>query len=168
MNQKLKNLAFHILEPRIILFFVALFNFVWFFSHSSFVHHFGSDTISFCVVCAWYWDWSVSNLPSLSLFATSLFLFGRWQGHLAVSIISGYQIVEGIIWLSRGSGFVNGVQRRYEIIFESNLFEYYSLNSFWTLLDVQYLFAVIVFFTAMIYLFLRIIKSRKATENVFS
>lgn len=168
MTQSLKNSTFHILEPRIILFFVALFNFVWFFSQSRTVKEFGSTAISFCAACAWHWNWSLSNPPSLSLFATSLFLFGRWQGYLVASIISGYQIIEGIIWVSRISGFFNGLQQRYEIIYERIFSDDPIYDSVWTFLDVQYLFAVIIFFTAIIYLILQIIKSRKATENVFS
>ena len=155
-NAKVRSVMIYILQPRAILFFIALFNFIWFFSQSSIVYHFGSNKISFCYICSWYWQWSLTNLPSLSLIAIISMFFARWKGYLAACIISGYQIIDGINWLSRGSGFLGGLSQRLEVISESD-----STN-IWELLDVQYFLAVIVFITALVYLLNEFFRSRTA------
>ena len=70
----------------------------------------------------------------------------RWKGSLIACIISGYQIVNGINWLSNASGFLGGLQQRLQVIQDSD-----STN-IWELLDVQYLLALVIFITSLIYL----------------
>ncbi len=156
MKRKVKIALIYIFQPRTIIFFVALFNFIWFFSKSRIVVEFGSRSISFCIVCPWYWDWSLTNLPSLSLIAAVCMLFARWKGYLAACLISGYQIIEGINWLSNTSGFLGGFSQRLEVISESN-----STYPVWDLLDVQYLLALIIFVTALTCLARSIIDTKR-------
>ena len=138
----------YIFQPRIIILLIALFNFVWFFSGSSFVYHFGSAAISFCLVCPWYWE--AFNISYFSLFAAFLIVIAkRWSSLLACFVITS-QIIEGINWLSAGSGFLRGVSQRLEVISGSN-----STN-IWELLDVQYALASIIFITALSYLVISI------------
>lgn len=160
-NAKVKSVMIYILQPRTILFFVALFNFIWFFSQSSMFDGFGSAKISFCAVCPWYWDWSLTNLPSLSLLAIFSMFFARWKGYLAACIISSYQIIDGINWLSRGSGFLGGFSQRLGVISDSD-----STN-IWELLDVQYFLAVIIFITALLYLVKQFVGTQKAPSASF-
>ena len=155
MKRKVRTALIYILQPRTIIFLVALFNFVWFFSKSRIVVESGSTGISFCLYCVWYWEWSLTNLPSLSLFATFCMLFARWQGYLAACIISGYQIIEGINWLSNASGFLGGFSQRLEVISESD-----STN-IWEFIDIQYLLALTIFVTALVYLARNIISTKR-------
>lgn len=148
MKGKIKTILLSLLQPRTIIFFVALFNFVWFFSKSRVVVEFGSTSISFCYICAWYWDWSLTNLLSLSLLAAACLLFSRWKGYLAACLISGYQVIDGIIFVSDASGFRSGFSQRLDII--ANLDN--EFTNFWNLLDIQYLFALIIFIIASAYL----------------
>ena len=161
-NAKIKGLLIYILHPRALLFFVAIFNFVWFFSQSSSVYNFSSEgKISFCAGCPWYWYWSLTNLPSLSLLAVITMFFARWKGYLAACIISGYQITDGINWLSRGSGFLGGLSQRLDVISESN-----STN-IWELLDVQYFLAIVIFITALAYLIKEFARPKKVPSTSF-
>ena len=98
----------------------------------------------------------MTNLPSLSVIAAFCMLFARWKGYLAACIISGYQIIEGINWLSAGSGFLGGFSQRLEVISESD-----STNV-WELLDVQYLLALIIFITALTYLVRSVVVTKRA------
>ncbi len=146
MKRRFKIALIYVLQPRTIIFLVALFNFVWFFSQSYIVVEFGSNSHTFCYICPWYWDWSLTNLPSLSLMATICLFVAQWKGYLAASIISGYQIIAGINFISDNSGFFSGFSQRLQIISESD-----AINV-WELLDVQYLLALVIFVTALIYL----------------
>jgi hypothetical protein len=159
MKGKVRTALIYVIQPRTIIFFIALFNFVWFFSKSRIVVEFGSTAISFCLYCPWYWDWSLANLPSLSLIAAICLLFARWKGYLAACIISGYQIIDGINWLSRFRSFSSGFSQRLEVISESNL------TNIWELLDIQYLLAMIIFITALTYLVVNIL-DRKRTPGI--
>lgn len=156
MRRKVRTTLIYILQPQTIIFFIALFNFIWFFSKSRFVVEFGSTSISFCYICAWYYEWSLTNLPSLSLLAAVCMLFARRKGYIAACLISGYQIIEGINWLSSVSGFLGGLSQRIEVISESN-----STYPVRDLLDVQYLLALIIFVTALIYLARSIIDTKR-------
>jgi hypothetical protein len=130
---------------KLILLFAAIFNFVWYFSGSSLVYHFGEDKITFCYVCPWYWDWSLTNPPSLLPVAVVSMLFDRWIGYLTSLLISLYVIGEGIVWVSRGSGFLRGLADRVDILTTNDL-------PFWMAPDWQYLFGLVVFGTASAFL----------------
>ena len=120
---------------------------------------FGSNSHTFCYICPWYWDWSLTNLPSLSLLAAACLLISRWKGYLAACLISGYQVIDGIIFISNASGFWSGLSERLDIIAKlDNEFTY-----FWNLLDVQYLFALIIFIVASVYLVRSIVGVKQKT-----
>lgn len=146
IRQMTSSVLRYIFQPRAVFFLFALFNFIWFFSQSSTVYHFGSEKISFCAVCPWYWDWSLTNPPSLLTMATVSMLFKGWKGYLGALIISGYITISGINWLSSGSGVLGGISQRIEVISQSDVF------NVWELPDIQYLFAAIVLVAALIYL----------------
>ena len=148
IKQRSSAVLVAIFRPSTLLFLVAFINFLWFFSQSSVIQHLGKNSISFCVVCAWYWDWSLTNAPSLSLMATACLFFRGWKGSFGALCISGYTVIEGINWLSFGSGPVRGIVQRIEVISQSDAF-----NPVWELPDIQYLFATIVLVAALIYLF---------------
>lgn len=159
LNYKIKEVLVYVFQPRVIIFLVALFNFIWFFSKSSSIHHFSDSPakISFCLYCPWYWYWSLTNLPSLSLIAAICLIAIRWKGYLASIIISGYQIIEGINWISNNSGFLSGFSQRLEVILESDLI---NLLNFWELLDIQYVLALVIFVTAFACLIKDIINAK--------
>ena len=161
MKREIKTVLIYIIQPRTSIFLVALFNFVWFFSQSRPIQHFGSNIITFCCFCSWYWDWSLTNPASLSLIATFFMLFAQWKGYLAACLISGYQIVEGINWLSNASGFLGALPRRLQVISNSN-----STN-FWELLDIQYLLALIIFTISLIYFVANTFDTKQATATSY-
>ncbi|MCU1288007.1 MAG: hypothetical protein JWN60_236 [Acidobacteria bacterium] len=140
---------------------VALCNFVWYFPKSKTVQEFGSDAISFCAACAWYLDGVHAIKPFWLLFATLFMVFNRWWGYLVTVVISGIYVIEGIIWVSRGKGFVGGISERIEII--STL----SQAKIWEFLDWQYLLALIIFITASGYLIAGIAKTKQNTVNFY-
>jgi hypothetical protein len=154
MKRKARTALIYFLQPRTIIFFVALFNFGWFFSQSSIVVEFGSNSHTFCQ-CPWFWEWFPTNLASLSLLAASSLLFANWKGYLAACFISGYQIVDGINFISNNFGFFSGFSQRLQIITEND-----SLNV-WESLDIQYLLALIIFITALTYLVRSIIVTKR-------
>ena len=160
MKQKVKSALIYFLQPRTIIFFVALFNFGWFFSQSSIVVEFGSNSHTFCQ-CPWFWEWFPTNLASLSLFAAGCLLFANRQGYLAACLISGYQIIDGINFISNNFGFFSGFSQRLQIITEND-----SLNG-WESLDVQYLLALIIFITALTYLVRSIVDSKRTPSVTF-
>lgn len=136
-----------LLSPASIVFLVALINYVWFFSVSNFFEQFGTSgtKISFCLLCPWYWDWSFTNLPSLSLLAATFLLLWPFKGPLVALLIGGFQIVDGVLWLSK-AGFLRGVSQRAEVYSESDIY------NFWSLLDVQYFLALAIFLVSCVYL----------------
>lgn len=145
-GRKLRSALLFITRPQLILFLAAVFNFIWYFSQSSTIYHFGSKGITFCLFCPWYWDWSITNPPSLLLVATLCMLFRRWKGYLAALLVSSYVVVEGINWVSAGSGFLSGIALRIDAISQNEVLP------FWMALDWQYLFALAVSAIALIYL----------------
>lgn len=154
MKQKIKEVLFYALQPRIIILFVALCNFVWYFPKSKAVKEFGSDVISFCATCAWYFDGAHAGKPFLLLFAALFMLSNRWWGYLTTVVISGIYVIEGIIWIHSGSGFWDGVSRRIEIISTLDV-------KIWEFLDWQYLLALIIFLIASGYLIASIVKIKQ-------
>lgn len=144
MNQKIETVLRFLVRPRTIIFLVALFNFVWFFAGSSVVYHLGSNHMSFCFICPWWWDWSFTNAASLSLFAAIVMLFSRRESYLAAMIFSGFAILQGILWITDGPSLPQSLSQRIEVYRESSLF------NIWELLDIQYLLATIIFVMAAI------------------
>jgi len=137
----------------VVIFLVALFNFVWFFSGSRFVNDFGSNSITFCLYCPWYWE--AFNLSYFSLFAAFLIVIAKKWSYLLACLVTTYQIIEGINWLSAGSGFLGGLSQRLEVISES------TSTDIWDLLDVQYALASIIFITALSYLVMNIFQTKQ-------
>src|SRR5690606_36075201 len=132
-------------NPKVFLFLVALFNYVWYFSGSASVNRWLHDSIVFCLVCPWYWDWTFTNPPSLLLIAACCMLYGRWIGYLAAFLTSIYVIFDGIAWLSNPKGFIWAMSQRIDVIVQQP--EYLS-----TLRDLQYLFAIVMLIVSVIYL----------------
>lgn len=157
MSQRIKKILIYLYSPRTIIFLVALLNFAWFFSQSSDFHNIGSASpkISFCAVCPWYWNWSITNLASLSLAAAISILFARWQGYLIACLISSYQIIDWFNWIGGYSSYLSGLVERLRIVSE------YDSIYFWELLDLQYFLALIIFITALIYLVISIFKIKQ-------
>jgi hypothetical protein len=159
MRRKVKAAFICIFQPRMIIFMVALYNFIWFFSRSRIIFESGSNGFSFCVLCPWYWDWSLTNLPSLSLAASASMLVARWKGYLIACGISLYQIIDGVIWVSNTSGFSSGIQQRLKFIRENE-----SAFSLWDLPDVQYLLAWLIFITGLMYLTKNILVAKQTPK----
>ena len=102
----------------------------------------------------------MTNLASLSLIATAFMLVARWKFYSIACIISGYQIINEINWLSNASGFLGDLQQRLQVIQDSDS------TTIWELLDVQYLLALIIFTTSLIYLAINIFDvKRKPTTS---
>src|SRR5690606_12195010 len=102
-------------NPKVFIFLVVVFNYGWYLSGSGSANRLLHDSIVFCLVCPWYWDWSFTNPPSLLLIAAICLLYGRWQGYLAAVLTSVYVVFEGIAWVSNQSGFLSGVAEHIEI-----------------------------------------------------
>ncbi len=149
-GQKNKRFLIFIFRPEFLIFFLALFNFFWFYFHSRMFQEIGSTAIGFCAACSWYWN-SI-NLPFLLLLAAFFLLFDKVISYLTAAIISGYLVVEGINWVSGVNGFFNGVSRRFESI--SN----YDGSELWSFLDWQYLLALIITVMALGNIIAKIIK----------
>jgi hypothetical protein len=103
----------------------------------------------------------LTNLPSLSLLAAACLLFSRWKGYLGACLISGYQIIDGIIFMSNASGFRSGFSERLDIIAKLDN----EFTNFWNLLDIQYLLALIIFIIASTYLVKSIVGSKQAAVS---
>ena len=153
-NPRWPDVVRHVTRPQVILFFLTLLNFVWYFSHSSTVQHFGSKTITLCVVCAWYWDWAITNPPSLLLVAAICLLFRGWKGSLIALLISGYVVADGIKWLSNRSDLARGIASRIEAISQNEVLP------LWQAPDWQYVLAGIFFAIALSY-FIRNVQPTK-------
>jgi len=159
MKQKLIKILLYALSLRTAIIFVGLCNFVWYFSRSRAVKEFGSDVISFCVSCSWYWEGAQAAKPSILLFATLFMVSGRWWGYLITAVISGYLVIEGIIWVSRGTGFVSGLSERIELM------STVVYSKIWEFLDWQYFLALIIFIIPSGYLITGIVKIRQNKIN---
>lgn len=159
MKQKSKKILLYAVSLRAAIIFAGLCNFVWYFSHSMAVKESGSDVISFCVACAWYWEGAHAAKPFILLYATLFMVSGRWWGYLITAVISGYEVIEGIIWVSQGAGFVSGLSQRIEFISTS------VYSKIWEFLDWQYVLALIIFITSSGYLIAGIVKIRQNKIN---
>ena len=143
------------LQTRTVILFLALSNFAWYFPKSKTVQYYGSEVISFCASCPWYFDGVYANKPFILLFATLFMLFNRWWGYLITAVISGYRVIEGIILISTETGFVGGLSERIELI--STNFDLMV----WRFLDWQYLLALIIFIVALGYLIANVVKIKQ-------
>ena len=137
---KLKEIINFLNKPQVIIFVIACGNFLYFFTKSNTYQSIGSHGIDFCAYCPWYWDWSLINLPSLSLLATLCLNFRNYKLSLIACLISSYEVVQGIIWIFGTKGFIEGLKSRLDIIQNFN-YEYGEIQD---LLDFQYLFALII------------------------
>ena len=135
-----------LVNPRTVLFVLALLNLLWFLTQSRIIQEFGSSKITFCVVCPWYWDLTIGSPPVLSWIAAAFLLLRRVSGTFMAGVVSGYEVVEGYSWLTAGGGFPASVLERIEIL------RRYGSIAWWELLDLQYLFAFVIFTAAAIYL----------------
>jgi hypothetical protein len=57
-------------------------------------------------------------------------------------IVSGYAVLQGILWIADGPSLSQSLSQRYQVYSESTLF------NIWELLDIQYLLASIIFIMA--------------------
>lgn len=154
MKQKTLQIINFIIQPKFFIFLTALFNFIWYFSQSKAVKEFGSTAISFCGTCAWYYYGIYSGLPFILFIAGLCLLVDRWWSYLLSMVISGFQVIVGINWVTDNSGFISGVIRRYELI-STNID-----SELWQFLDWQYVLALIIFLTALVCLIVNLIKTR--------
>ncbi len=150
-NQEIKpkKMFRRFLNPKTVLFLVALFNYVWYFSGSESANRLLRDSIVFCLYCPWYWDWSFTNPPSLLLIAAVCLLYGRWQGYLAAVLTSVYIVLEGIAWMSDQFGSFSGIAERIDIAYQYP-------NLLWEMRDWQYLFGCVMLAVSIIYLIFEI------------
>jgi len=148
----MKVRAGSIVNPRTVLFAIASLNLLWFLAQSRFIQEFGSTSITFCVVCPWYWDLNLTSPPVLSWFASILLLSRRVTRTAAAVLIAIYEILEGYSWVSAGNGFPASLFERIEIV------KRLDSIAWWELLELQYLFAFLIFIAATIYLVAGIIR----------
>ncbi|MBA2735306.1 MAG: hypothetical protein H0U50_00820 [Pyrinomonadaceae bacterium] len=95
MNQRIKSTLFHL--PKIIIFGLALLNFLYIQSHIPI----RTDTkISFCVVCPWYETSDFKDV--LIILAASVFLLisKRWSYFIA-GMLSGFVLFVGLFYIIR-------------------------------------------------------------------
>ncbi len=146
LNKLMNVRVTSIVNPRTILFAVASLNLLWLFTQSRYIHEFGSTKISFCVVCPWYWDLTLTS-PPLLFWIACLFLLLPFRpviGTAVAVLISGYESLNGYSWLSVGNGFPEASLERIGVLKDVG-----SL-AWWELLDLQYLFGFVIFIAATI------------------
>jgi hypothetical protein len=120
------------MQPKWILFGIAVFNYVLFWSLA---HRMRGA----CVVCPWYYPWSNINEPTLLLVAGSLVVLEkRWS--LALSLVlSGYLV-----------GFLISLYVVHDLNPLAMLLD--ARFSFIRLPQTQYVFAVVILLASVIYL----------------
>ncbi len=154
-TDRTKSILRFLTQPKAILLFAAVVNYLWFFSMSWVVDSFFTNKIKLCLFCPWYWDWSLINPPSLILYsAICLFIFGP-IGKVFACIISAYAVIQGIIFLSGGTGLIDNISEHIRIILA------YDHINFYDSLVLQYLFAFAAFIIAVSYLSIEIIRRRR-------
>src|SRR5215207_7845729 len=106
-----------IVNPRTVLFTMASLNLIWFLSQSRMIQGFGSSTkITFCVVCPWYWDLTITSPPIPCWIACIFLLFRGPASILAAALVSVYTVPDGWAWVSHGNGFPASLFERIEIL----------------------------------------------------
>lgn len=155
MNLNIKQILISVLQLKFFILLIAFLDFVWYFFHSKAAEKNVSDAITFCASCPWYYDGADAGKPFILLFATLFMVYDRWWCYLIAAVISGYEVIEGIIWISSGTGFVGGLSERIDLI--SRDFDLMV----WRYLDWQYLLALIIFIVALGYLIVNIIKTKQ-------
>jgi hypothetical protein len=155
MKQNIKFTLIQIL-PKLIVFSLAVVNFIFVFSHSSPMPNIGGGAVSFCLYCPWYSTWSFTNEPSILLLATFLILINKRWSYLIAIILSGYIAAVGLFHLIFRSMSMfewwEGVQ-----IYEKNIF---------LAIEIQWFLAAIVFMLSTFYL-IQDILSKNRSHNRF-
>lgn len=154
MNRPFKTTLVHLLEPRSIIFGLALFNFILIWVEA---RELATSGIA-CVVCPWYHPWSYDNEPTRLLIAASSLLLKRTWSNLVAFAVGGYMI-SYYIYLFEMSGVTLLQEWRY-----MQKYEPYIVGSF----DSQYILALIVSILAGFYLMrdgLRRSRSRRTAAN---
>lgn len=138
-----RSFILHML-PKIIVFGMALSNFVFIWFHQKNQMNQVKTTISFCENCSWYETWSFTNEPSILLLAAFLLLFSKRWGYVLASALSGYIVIYVLFYLIRA-------------IIYFGLFDLWkdlqkSEPSIFLIWETQLIWAVIIFGVAIFYL----------------
>ena len=86
------------LLPQLIIFWLALVNSAFVWSHQT--NLFGSG-ITFCAFCPWYHIWTPVYEPSILLFAAFLLFFRNRWSYLFAGLLSGYVVANVSLHLVR-------------------------------------------------------------------
>lgn len=153
MKHRIKSVLKHIYQPRLIIFCIALYNFVTLWRASN-----AFSGIA-CVVCPWYYEWSFINEPSILLLASAFLLFEKWWGNLVSTILSGYVFIKGVylITVFGWSKWIEYLPAHLKFVREYEL----DVLKEW---EIQLIFALIVFSFAAFYL-MRNILSKTQTNK---
>jgi len=137
-RQNIKLLFVHIL-PKLIIFGLALFNFIFILSHRSPIEI--GTGISFVEYTPWY-DTTGFFKPIVLLIATFLLAFNKRWSYLFAIISSGFIVVYWSVWL---------IFRKMTLLEEYKFIQELKLNIFLQE-EIQFFLAIIVFSYGLFYL----------------
>lgn len=149
MKQRTKSILFY--SPKVIIFGLALLNFLYILSHLPMMK--AGDKITFCVICPWY-ETSDFKDVLIILAATIFLLIGNRVSYLIATALSGYIVSVALIHLI----FIEmSLLERWEGIqkYEANLFLAFEL---------QWILAGIVFSFTVFYLMQNILRKNTIKE----
>jgi len=131
MRQSARKTLNSLIEPRSILFGLAVFNFmlIWVEARNQAM----SGIVG--VVSPWYYPWSYVNEPTRLLLAAAFLLLAKLWSNIAAVVLAGYMVAY-FVYLVIVSNVTLAQEWRY-----LRQFEPYLVGSF----DSQYVFALILF-----------------------
>lgn len=136
MKLQLRTTLISLFEPRSIILFLALLNFVHIWNQAQ------SMSGIACFVCPWYIPWTFTNEPTLLLLAAIFLRFGKPFASALACILSGYVIANYVYLFST----VNITLLEHLQYLQKNAREILVL---W---DTQHLFATLIFGFTLFYL----------------
>jgi hypothetical protein len=137
MRQPARKIPNPLIEPRSILFGLAVFNFVLVFVEAR--NHAMSGIVG--VVSPWYHPWSYSNEPTRVLLAATCLWIGKLWSNIVALLLAGYMVAH-FVYLVSFSSVTFAQEWKY-----LRQFEPYLVGSF----DSQYVLALILFSFAVYY-----------------
>lgn len=143
MKQRIKSTLVYIFQPKLIIFCLALYNFISLWTASNFDFR----GIA-CVACPWYYEWSYLNEPSLLFLSAVFLLFSKWWSNIISFLLSSFVLIKHISLITRFGGWfewLESVSRRWQSVQEYEI----EILKEW---EIQLILAVIVFGFSIFYL----------------
>ena len=140
--KQIKTIFGYIYQAKVIVFALALYNFISLWFAYIRIADYGA------LAPPWYADWSYTNEPSILLLAASFLFINKFWSYLSSVVLSGFVIAKAA-YLVNNFGLIEWFQslfKQWEFRHEYEL----DILKMW---EIQLVLAVIVFSTAIFYLF---------------